>query len=50
MYGWITDKDERAWNNYKNRFDVYSDNSRRQAFSLLHHQMLAYPQCLSYCL
>ncbi len=50
MYGRITDKDERAWNNDKNRFDDYSDNSRRQAFSLLHHQMLAYPQWLSYCL
>jgi hypothetical protein len=49
MYGRITDKDERAWNNYKNRFYDYSDNSRRQAFFLIHHQMLAYHQWLSYC-
>jgi hypothetical protein len=49
MYGQITDKDERAWNNDKNRFDDYSDKNRRQAFFLAHHQMLAYHQWLSYC-
>jgi hypothetical protein len=49
MYGWITDKDEQAWNDYNNRFDDYSDNNRKQAFFLVDHQMLAYHQWLSYC-
>jgi hypothetical protein len=48
MYGWITDKDEQAWNDGENQFDDYSDNSRRQAFFLAHHQMLAYHQWLFY--
>jgi hypothetical protein len=48
IYGWITDKDERAWNKDKSRFDDSSDNSRRQAFFLAHHQMLAHHQWLSY--
>ncbi len=48
MYGWITDKDEREWNDEENKFDEYSDNNRRQAFFLSHHQMLAYHQWLSY--
>jgi hypothetical protein len=49
MYGWITDKDKRAWNEDKNRFSDSSNNARRQAFSLAHHQMLAHHQWLSYC-
>jgi hypothetical protein len=49
MSGLIIDKDERAWNNDKNWFDDYSDNDRRQAFFLLHHQVLTYHQWLSYC-
>jgi hypothetical protein len=48
MYGQITEEDEQAWNNDKNGFDDYSDNDRRQAFFLVHHQMLAYYQWLSY--
>jgi hypothetical protein len=48
MYGWITDEDERGWNNDKNRFNDYSDNDRRQVFFLAHHQMLAYHHWLSY--
>jgi hypothetical protein len=48
MYGWITDKDEWAWNDDKNQFDDYSDNDHRQAFFLAHCQMLAYHQWLSY--
>jgi hypothetical protein len=49
MYGRITDEDEQAWNDDKNRFDDYSDNNCRQAFFLAHHQMLAYHQWLFYC-
>jgi hypothetical protein len=49
IYSRITDKDEQAWNDDKNRFDDYSDNNRRQAFFIAHHQMLAYHQWLSYC-
>ncbi len=49
MSGLITDKDERAWNNDENQFDHYSGNDRRQAFFLVHHQMLAYHQWLSFC-
>jgi hypothetical protein len=49
MYGQITDKDEQAWNEDKSRFDNSSDNNRRQAFFLVHHQMLAHHQWLSYC-
>jgi hypothetical protein len=48
MYGWINDEDKRVWNNNKNQFDDSSDNDRRQAFFLAHHQMLAYRQWLSY--
>jgi hypothetical protein len=48
MYGWITDKDKQALNDDENQFDDYSDNNRRQAFFLLHHQMMAYHQWLSY--
>jgi hypothetical protein len=48
MYGQITDKDERAWNEDENRFNDSSDNNRRQAFFLTHHQMLAHHQWLSY--
>jgi hypothetical protein len=49
MYGQITDEDKQAWNDDENRFDDYSDNNRRQAFFLSHHQMLAYHQWLAYC-
>ncbi len=49
VYGWINDKDKRAWNDDENWFDDSSDNNRRQAFFLAHHQMLAYHQWLSYC-
>jgi hypothetical protein len=48
LYGWINDKDEQVWNDDENRFDDSSDNDRRQAFFLAHHQMLAYHQWLSY--
>jgi hypothetical protein len=48
MYGRITDKDEQSWNKDKNQFDNSSDNNRRQAFFLAHHQRLAYHQWLSY--
>jgi hypothetical protein len=48
MYGGITDKDEQAWNDDQRRFDDSSDNDRRQAFLLAHHQMLAHHQWLSY--
>jgi hypothetical protein len=43
MYGRITDKDED-----KSQFDDSSDNNRRQAIFLAHHQMLARHQWLSY--
>jgi hypothetical protein len=36
MYGQITDKDEQALNDDKNRFDDYSDNDHTQAFFLVH--------------
>ncbi len=49
MYGWITDEDEQAWNEDKSWFDDSSDNNRRQAIFLAHHQMLAHHQWLSYC-
>jgi hypothetical protein len=49
MSGLITDKDEGAWNDDENQFDNYSDNNCRQAFFLVHHQMLAYHQWLSFC-
>ena len=48
MYGQITDEDEQAWNKDESRFDDSSDNDRRQAFFLAHHQMLAHHQWLSY--
>jgi hypothetical protein len=48
MYGWINDKDKLAWNDDENQFNDSSDNNRRQAFFLAHHQMLAYHQWLSY--
>jgi hypothetical protein len=48
MSGLITDEDEQGWNNDKNQFDDYSDNNRRKAFFLLHQQLLAYHQWLSY--
>jgi hypothetical protein len=48
MSGLITYKDEQAWNDDKNQFDDYSDNNCRQAFFLLHPQMMAYHQWLSY--
>ncbi len=43
MYGWVTDEDED-----ESQFDNSSDNNRRQAFFLAHHQMLAHHQWLSY--
>jgi hypothetical protein len=49
MFGRITGEDDQASNNDENGFDDYSDNDRRQAFFLAHHQMLAYHQWLSYC-
>jgi hypothetical protein len=49
MYGWITDKDKRAWNKDESWFNDSSDNDRRQAFFLAHHQMLAHHLWLSYC-
>ncbi len=48
MYGWITDKDKQAWNVDNNWFNDSSDNDRRQAFFLAHHQILAHHQWLSY--
>ncbi len=48
MYGRITDEDKQAWNKDKSQFDDSSDNDRRQAFFLAHHQMLAHHQWLSY--
>jgi hypothetical protein len=48
MSGLITDKDEQAWNNYVDHFDDYSDVDCRQAFFLVHHQMLAYHHWLSF--
>jgi hypothetical protein len=48
MYSRITDKDKQAWNEDENQFNDSSDNNRRQAFFLAHHQMLAYHQWLSY--
>jgi hypothetical protein len=48
MYSRITDEDKRAWNKEESRFDDSSDNNRRQAFFLAHHQMLAHHQWLSY--
>jgi hypothetical protein len=42
MSGLITDKDEQAWNDNENQLDDYSDNDRRQAFFIAHHQMMAY--------
>jgi hypothetical protein len=50
MSNLITDKDEQAWNDNEDHFDNYSDDNRRQAFFLAHHQMLAYHQLgLSFC-
>jgi hypothetical protein len=49
MYSRITEKDEQALNDDKICFGDYSDNDRRQAFFLSHHQMMAYHQWLSYC-
>ncbi len=49
MYGWIIDEDEQAWNEDESRFNDSSDNNRRHAFFLAHHQMLAHHQWLSYC-
>ncbi len=48
MYGRITDEDEQAWREDESRFEDSSDNNRRQAFFLAHHQMLAHHQLLSY--
>jgi hypothetical protein len=49
MFGWINDKAEQVLNNDKNPFNDSSENNRRQAFFLAHHQIMAYHQCLSYC-
>jgi hypothetical protein len=49
MSSLITDKDEQAWNNDEDHFDDYLDGNRRQAFFLLHYQMLAYHQWLLFC-
>jgi hypothetical protein len=49
MYSWITDKDKRAWNEEKSRFNDSFDNNCRQAFFLAYHHMLAHHQWLSYC-
>jgi hypothetical protein len=49
MLDLITDKDKRAWNNDKNHVDDYSEDNRRQALFLAHHQMLAYHQWPSFC-
>jgi hypothetical protein len=49
MNGRITDKVKQAWNKDYNQFDDFSDNDRREAFFLAHHQMLAHHQWLSYC-
>jgi hypothetical protein len=49
IFGMITDKDEQARDNKDNHFENGLDNNCRQAFFLVHHQLLAYHHWLSFC-